>query len=305
MTSHWSPEKCAMLPDNDVLHHHSSLFQCLQLFRQLGIQLVAAEDGDDVRLQRAHEGNVAQDIQDLVTDQFILKAELRETFVFGVDDRIFQRAAFAKAHLSHGFELPCEANGAGGRDFFSIAFFVKDHVQRLAAEERMRIDGGEGHAKAIIGERGDEFLVALIDSDAVIEREDRDGFFLLFDAGFEHHVDKGLGRAVADRRLGRVHLDQAVVDVKRKECGEDMLDGENFRRAVLERSCAHGIGDILALRSDCRRARKIASPEEDAHAGFGRMHGHGHRQPGVQAIAFVSNRFLDGVLFSIHDEYLS
>ena len=84
-----------------------------------------------------------------------------------------------------------------------------------------------------------------------------------------------------------------------------MLDGEDFRRAVLERSCAHGIGDILALRSDCRRARKIASPEQDARAGFGRMHGHGHRQPGVQAIAFISDRFLDGVLFSIHDEYLS
>lgn len=36
--------------------------QSLQLFGQLGIQLVAAEDGDDVRLQRAYEGNVAQDI---------------------------------------------------------------------------------------------------------------------------------------------------------------------------------------------------------------------------------------------------
>lgn len=36
--------------------------QSLQLFGQLGIQLVAAEDGDDVRLKRAYEGNVAQDI---------------------------------------------------------------------------------------------------------------------------------------------------------------------------------------------------------------------------------------------------
>lgn len=36
--------------------------QSLQLFGQLGIQLVAAEDGDDVRLKRPYEGNVAQDI---------------------------------------------------------------------------------------------------------------------------------------------------------------------------------------------------------------------------------------------------
>lgn len=36
--------------------------QGLQLFGQLGIQLVAAKNGDDVRLQRAYEGNVAQDI---------------------------------------------------------------------------------------------------------------------------------------------------------------------------------------------------------------------------------------------------
>ena len=240
-----------------------------------------------------------------MTDQFILKAELRETFVFGVDDRIFQRAAFAKPHLSHGFELPCEADGAGRRDLLAVAFFIKDHIQRLTAEERVRIHGCEGHTKAIIGERRDEFLIALIDSDAVIEREDRDGLFLLFDAAFKHHIDKGLGRAVSDRRLGRVHLDQAVVDVERKECGEDMLDGEDLRRAVLERSRAHGIGDILALRSDCRCAREIDSPEEDARPCFGRMHGHGHRQPGVQAIAFVGDGFLDGVLFSIHDEYLS
>ena len=33
--------------------------QSLQLFGQLGIQLVAAENGDDVRLKRAYEGNVA------------------------------------------------------------------------------------------------------------------------------------------------------------------------------------------------------------------------------------------------------
>ena len=76
-----------------------------------------------------------------------------------------------------------------------------------------------------------------------------------------------------------------------------MLDGEDLRRAVLERSRAHGI--------DCRCARKIDSPEEDARPCFGRMHGHGHRQPGVQAIAFVGDGFLDGMLFSIHDEYLS
>ena len=36
--------------------------QSLQLFGQLGIQLVAAENGDDMRLQRAYEGNVTQDI---------------------------------------------------------------------------------------------------------------------------------------------------------------------------------------------------------------------------------------------------
>lgn len=54
------------------------------------------------RMKRADEGNVSQNVEYLMTDKFVGEAQLREAFGLGVNDGVFQCAAFAKAHLSHG-----------------------------------------------------------------------------------------------------------------------------------------------------------------------------------------------------------
>lgn len=67
---------------------------------------MAAEDGDDVRMKRADEGNVSQDVEYLMTDKFVGEAQLREAFGLGVNDGVssvppLPRPIFLMASSSH------------------------------------------------------------------------------------------------------------------------------------------------------------------------------------------------------------
>ena len=46
-------------------------FQYSQFRRKSGIQLMAAHDRDDMCVERAHKGNIAKDIQNLMADKFV------------------------------------------------------------------------------------------------------------------------------------------------------------------------------------------------------------------------------------------
>ena len=72
-------------------------FQSLKFLRKFGVQLMAAEDGDDVRMKRADEGNVSQNVEYLMTDKFVGEAQLREAFGLGVNDGVFQCAEIGRA----------------------------------------------------------------------------------------------------------------------------------------------------------------------------------------------------------------
>lgn len=67
-------------------------FQGLQLFRKFGIQLVAAQHGDNVGVERSYEGNISKNIQDFVAYQLIRETGYREASVLRVNHRIFQGA---------------------------------------------------------------------------------------------------------------------------------------------------------------------------------------------------------------------
>ena len=56
---------------NIEFHSISSLFQSLELFGKPGVQFVTAKDGDDMGMKGAHQGNISQDIENLVAYQFI------------------------------------------------------------------------------------------------------------------------------------------------------------------------------------------------------------------------------------------
>ena len=135
-----------------------------------------------------------------MTDKFVGEAQLREAFGLGVNDGVFQCAAFAKAHLSHGFEFPCESDRSCRRDFFHIGVVVNHDVSHLCAQKGMRIDRGECDAEPVIGKGCDEFVV-FVDSSACIECQDRDHLILCFNACFFNHVAEGFRRAVAYGRF--------------------------------------------------------------------------------------------------------
>ena len=84
-------------------------FQSLKFLRKFGVQLMAAEDGDDVRMKRADEGNVSQDVEYLMTDKFVGEAQLREAFGLGVNDCSFLKiscAPYFEIHLYQSGQTP-------------------------------------------------------------------------------------------------------------------------------------------------------------------------------------------------------
>ena len=275
--------------------------QGLQFFRKFRVQLVAAQDGDDVGVKGPYERDVAQDVQDLVAHQFVLETGHGEAFRFRVNHCIFQSAPFAEAHFPHGFQFPGESDGSGGCDFLHVGIVVNDNVHHLGAQKGMGVDGGEGNAEAVIGKGGDEFF-PFVNGYASVQGEDGNVFVLLFNARFFHHVHKGLGAAVAYRRFGRVHFNDTVVDVQGVEGGKEVFYSKYLGRSLFQGGGAHGAGNVAAVRRHLRCAGKIAPAEENACPRQGRMHGHGDGHAGMKAVALVRNRFPDCVLFSFHNE---
>ena len=132
---------------------------------QRGVHGVSGALGDDVAEDvMAGEGEVADEVEDLVADELIAEAQVAvEDAVAGEDDDAFFGGAADEAHVAQLLFVFAPAEGAGGGDFALVGAGGEVDGVSLAAD-----GGGEvdfvGDGVAVAGIDSDE-LVALADFD--------------------------------------------------------------------------------------------------------------------------------------------
>ena len=102
-------------------------------------------------------------------------------------------------------------------------------------ETTIQTDVGNGDAEGLRWDDGDECAITHFLVDGLADFPNLADCILRFDPGFFDQLNKGAGGAVADGWLVGIHLDDRVINAHAGECGEDVLDGVNFHRALGER----------------------------------------------------------------------
>ena len=181
----------------------------------------------------AGEGQVADRVEDLVTDELVGVAQ-----ALGVDhpvladgDGVLERGAEREAGAPQLLHVAHEAEGAGAGDL--AAEDGRRQIDRLALAADHR--GGEIdlHVEAeaaLVGEQFREGL-ALGDANGLQNLQVAAARVLGDDADLVDGVDERSRAAVEDRHFGPVDLDQNVVDAEARKSGHQVLDRGRRRRS--------------------------------------------------------------------------
>jgi hypothetical protein len=105
------------------------------------------------------------------------------------------------------------------------------------------------------------------------------------------------GRAVHDRRLGRVHLDDDVVDPAAMKGAEHMLDRLDLGMADLDGGRTDEIRHLIDARAQFRTAVQIDAPEGDAMIHWRGFHGQGDGVAGMKRAALNRDFAHESALF--------
>jgi len=234
-----------------------------------GVHGVSGAVGFDVAEDAlAEEGEVADEVEDLVADEFVREAQRRVVdAVVGEHDAVLTRRAAYESHVEHGALLLEEAEGARGRNLFDIGAVGELDAQSLAADERMREIDGVTDGVAVGRIYGDE-LVAFTQFVRAQDLEVGALAALLTETNAGDHLDEGLRAAVENGKLEIVELDDGVVDAHANEGGEKVLGGGDEHAFLHERSGVADLGDVAADGCDFE-AIEVGAAENNARVGRG------------------------------------
>jgi len=101
--------------------------RCHLLNRNVAVKILR----DDMAADDAGEPQVPDDVEHLVTRQFVGKAQRIEPSLVVIDDHGFQRAAKAEPRFSQRLHLALISDRPGGRDFLPIGIPVHYDVDIL------------------------------------------------------------------------------------------------------------------------------------------------------------------------------
>ncbi len=274
-------------------------FPCGAVFEQAGdersVHEVAGALGDDVAFDAAAgEGEIADEVENLVADVLVAEAERAVLRAFGAeDDGVFRAGAADEAHVAEALLVGLVAEGAGGCDESAVGFGGEINAGFLLADGGGELDGVVD-AVALAGVDADE-LVAFADFDGL---EDADGLAaaaLGADAGALESCDVGLGAAVKDGQLEVVELDDDVVHAHADEGGEQVLGGGDEHALAHEAGGVADLGDVAADGGDLEVV-EVGAAEDDAGAGGRGEQAHGDGRAGVQTYPGELEGLCDGLL---------
>ena len=198
----------------------------------------------------------------------------------------------ARPALAHRLDLAREAERAGGRDARGELLGAQGERQLLAADDRVGKVDLVGDRQA--GTVGDVLDVAVFAGDLHGARKSqRPGQGVLpLEPGGVKEPDEGQRRAVDDRDLGALDLDQAVVETDAGGRRQRVLDGPDRDVAPLQGRRQVEARCRLQPRRD-RAVRMLAPQEDQAVIGRRRVEMRPHRMAGVEADAVDGDRSLE------------
>ncbi len=259
---------------------------------------MAGLGGDDVGLEpEGEEGEVADDVEDFVPDEFVGVTEgfAGNQGVTFDDDGVLEAAALDEALVHEGLDFLVEDEGAGLAEVFGEfggVFFPVEELGEVAGV----VGVGAGDLEAVVGPGGDVGAVLALDEDGLAELVEADGGVLFLEAGLGDGIDVEGAAAVADGGLVGVELDEGVIDAGAAQAGEDVLDGVDLDAALAEGGGALGLADEIDVDGDGGLVGEVDPLEEVAGIGAGGTDGQGDLVPGVEGGPFDCDRFLQSML---------
>ena len=279
------------------------------LFHKLRVGEMAGTSGPYAALDAfAQQGEVAQQVEELVAGQFVVETELQvvqvaardadilfvENFlemfelivrdgILHDDDRVVQVAALDQVHLHQRFQIVQEDKGAAGGDLRGVIVFgvecrilVADHLGVVVHVQRYGkfVVGVKDDGHAFFRNRIDHFF-----GDVVVGAFG----FLMLQAGFDDCFRIFFGRTVHDRSFTGIDIDRGVVHAQGPEGRHDMFDGRNACAILFDGRTPRGIRDIVAQGRNFGFAFQVDAAENDAAVLRGGMYRHRHFDAGVEA----------------------
>ncbi len=256
------------------------------LLAERHVRRVAGEHRHDMPDQRnAQQGEVAEDVEHLVPDEFVRVAQGLggEHGIVADDDRVLQAAPLDEAVLDQVLDLLVEAKRAGVREF-AAPRLRRDFEAEVLGVTPPAVRARAGEFEPVM--REDRHLrFAGLELEGLRHGVTFARLALGHEARFVHHAAILARAAVGNGRFVGVELDDGVVHAAAGEGGQHVFDGLHFDRAVGERGRAVGFGHVFQPGRDFGLPFEIDPPEPDAAAGGRREELHVHPVPAVQADA--------------------
>jgi hypothetical protein len=233
---------------------------------EFDVEAVAWFGGDDVGLEvTGKEGEIANNIEDFVTNEFVFVAHgfATKEAIAADDDGVFEGASLDEAFVHEGFDFLVKNKGAGTADIFEVGLFGDLQAEKLGVFSGM-VGVGAGNFKAVM-RKGDEVgSVFAVDVDRFFEFEGDAWGVESFASGFLDQLNEELGAAVSDGGLVGVEGDLAIVDAEAAESREEMFDGLEFGIAFADGGGSFHLAGVEHVGGNGRFVRKIDASKDVA-----------------------------------------
>ena len=265
---------------------HGGELPCGTVFHEAGdergVHEVASALGCDMALDAvACQGEIADEVEDLVADVLITEPERAVLRAFGAeDDGVLRAGAADEAHVAETLLIGFVAEGASCSDEGAVGFRSEVDAGLLAADGRGEVDGVVD-AVAMAGVDADE-LVALADFNRLEHADVLAAAALGVDACALNGFNVGQCAAVEDGQLEVVEFDDDIVDAHTNEGGEQVLGGGDEHALAHEAGGVADFGDVAADGGNLEVV-EVCAAEDDAGAGGRGEQPHGDRSAGVEA----------------------
>lgn len=308
------------------------LEKAFDLLGEFHVGLVTWAGCQDLPLQRcADQGKIADQIQQFMPCRLIsvAKVDVVENAFFGNfdiglvkqcgkalqlgrrhlavhdDDRIADVAALDQACICQCFKLMQKAKSAAISKFSSEVFNVEQR-RMLASQHRRIVVNHHRYPEIIHRQSGQIHLsIAFVVVDGLINNKKFAVGLLLMQAGAQECLNEIDARAVHDRGLGPIKIDEAIVDLQTRKRCECMLDGMHTCAIGLYRRTALGINYIVHICGHKWRSRHVNSAKNISVIFRRRIEGHRCGLPGMEPNARHGDRLLNRMLLFVHNLLLT
>ena len=232
--------------------------------------------GDDETFKvEAQESQVAEQVEYLVACTLIRKAQrVPDRSLAAEDQEIGRGRSEADARCTKSIRLCLGDKCAAGSELLLEYFRRQAHAIAVSLDRCIRtvikmVGQGEGPCGAGVGR---ESSISVADNHRAFELKDLAHPVLFDHAGLLERLDECATGAIAARALGRVDLNDAIVDAHTSQGGQDMFSHFNDGVALLDRGAALRAETTRSIRAgtDGRSGKSIRSKTTPVPGSAGR-----------------------------------